>query len=749
MGRTPQKEPKEERNEKPGCSYLSTGPPSLDKSNEPFSWEEYLKETSSTAASPSCFRQSRLPPSNDFKAGMKLEAHDPRNSASVCIATVMGMMGTRLRLRLDGSDNTNDFWRLVDSADIQPIGTCERKGDMLQPPLGFRMNASSWPMFLLRTLSGAEMAPATAFKKEPPKPSQNHFKPGMKLEAVDKKNPYLICPATIGEVKGDEIFVMFDGWRGAFDYWCKFDSRDIFPVGWCALTRHSIQPPGNFFTLPKALLLPASSPPIPSRRSMQSQSSYRLPHPLPPLPVRKGVRGRRPKLQTIALLKAAAEAAAAAAALSGSPQGSITKTGPQLAPRPHKKRGPKPGSKRKPKILPSSGTVSGSTLASENRLNNMNGPTDSSLNSGQGVVSTVCVYVNKHGACGPHLDRKQLQLLPDHFGPGPVNGVLQQAVQSCVDCAFQPTVLFSFLQSQSDGGEIIRVRSDGGIHYVKLPQASSASFVLRFLETLCHQLQSDNLFSSQPFSPAFMASTGHTAYDRSKSVKEETSEAMSIARRTIGRSRRFQRDRDYTPYPVPLSSSTVLHSTDPQQAEEPVPRSENGFSEDPLDTSSTSPSMTPRPQPVRSHAEYRGQGSSSPYYPGSGPPSHPPPPPLRRMSSNPSELGTRALQRRVEGRPSPSSTTGPEQLVAADREAAAGNGSGNTPSTWSVDEVMQFVRDADPQTLGPHVELFRKHEIDGKALTLLRSDIIMKYMGLKLGPALKLCHHIEKLKQTK
>ncbi|XP_029602929.1 sex comb on midleg-like protein 2 [Salmo trutta] len=248
MGRTPQKEPKEERREKPERSNPSpgTGPPSLDKSNEPFSWEEYLKETSSTAASPSCFRQSRFPPSNDFKAGMKLEAHDPRNNTSICIATVMGMMGTRLRLRLDGSDNTNDFWRLVDSSDIQPIGTCERKGDMLQPPLGFRMNASSWPMFLLRTLTGAEMAPATAFKKEPTKPSQNLFKPGMKLEAVDKKNPYLICPATIGEVKGDEIFVMFDGWRGAFDYWCQFDSRDIFPVGWCSLTRHSIQPPGNF-----------------------------------------------------------------------------------------------------------------------------------------------------------------------------------------------------------------------------------------------------------------------------------------------------------------------------------------------------------------------------------------------------------------------------------------------------------------------------------------------------------------------
>lgn len=41
------------------------------------------------------------------------------------------------------------------------------------------------------------------------------------------------------------------------------------------------------------------------------------------------------------------------------------------------------------------------------------------------------------------------------------------------------------------------------------------------------------------------------------------------------------------------------------------------------------------------------------------------------------------------------------------------------------------------------------HEIDGKALLLLRSDVMMKYMGLKLGPALKLSYHIDRLKQGK
>lgn len=51
-----------------------------------------------------------------------------------------------------------------------------------------------------------------------------------------------------------------------------------------------------------------------------------------------------------------------------------------------------------------------------------------------------------------------MQHLPDHFGPGPVNAVLQQVVQSCIDCAYQPKVLLSALQTHSGGGEIVRGR---------------------------------------------------------------------------------------------------------------------------------------------------------------------------------------------------------------------------------------------------------------------------------------------------
>ncbi|XP_051947311.1 sex comb on midleg-like protein 2 isoform X1 [Xyrauchen texanus] len=714
MGRTTLKDQKDSRKEKPGRSMSLTGPGPV-KVTESFSWEEYLKETSSVPAPPGCFRQSRIPPSNDFKAGMKLEARDPRNSTSTCIATVMGMMGVRLRLRLDGSDNTNDFWQLVDSSDIQPIGTCEKNGDMLQPPLGFRMNASSWPMFLLRTLNGAEMAPVTAFKKEPLRPPQNGFKPGMKLEAVDKKNPYLICPATIGEVKGEEVFIMFDGWRGAFDYWCRYDSRDIFPVGWCGVTKHSLQAPGNSITIPKPLPAPSSSSNSkPIRRSMPPP--YRLPTPLPQLPVRKGIRGRRPKSETIALLKALAASTASQDA--EAPESAAPQTTPvsELTPRPYKKRGPKPGSKRKPRFLQSPMSIA---ATSESRVPTTQMPSDghSPLGSPSSVVSTVCVYVNKHGNCGPHLDRKQVQRLPDHFGPEAVNLVLQQTVQACLDCAYQPKVLLGCLQSQCGGGEVVRVRTDGGTRLVKLPSASSAAFVLRFLELVCRHLQCDNLFSSQPFSP-------HNTYDRAKSVKEELLSESSSLNRGVKRI-----SRDSPPYCAPLSPKLLHTDTHPSEAET-LPPEENGLLKEQRFMDSASNSMTPRPQTSRSTSDYPSP-LNSPYYHGNGPP-------LRRQASNPPTQ----THRRVEAA---SSTTGPEAAAVRDTPRTPGR----SPSSWSIEEVMQFVRDADPTALAPHADLFRKHEIDGKALMLLRSDMVMKYMGLKLGPALKLCHHIERLKQGK
>uniref|UniRef100_A0A8C8AWJ1 Polycomb protein SCMH1 n=1 Tax=Otus sunia TaxID=257818 RepID=A0A8C8AWJ1_9STRI len=616
-----------------------------------FTWEKYLKETCAIPAPAHCFKQSYTPPANEFKISMKLEAQDPRNTTSTCIATVVGLTGARLRLRLDGSDNKNDFWRLVDSAEIQPIGNCEKNGGMLQPPLGFRLNASSWPMFLLKTLNGAEMAPVRIFHKEPPSPSQNFFKTGMKLEAVDRKNPHFICPATIGEVRGSEVLITFDGWRGAFDYWCRYDSRDIFPVGWCSLTGDNLQPPGTKVVIPKSPL-PASE--VNSEKpSMHSSTKTVLGH-------QQGQRRRKTGKKRGRTTKA----------LIHHPMPTPSKSvEPLKFPR---KRGPKPGSKRKPRTLLNPAPTSPTTSTPEPDTSTV--PQDAAtIPSSAMQAPTVCIYLNKNGSTGPHLDKKKVQQLPDHFGPARASVVLQQAVQACIDCAYHQKTVFSFLK-QGHGGEVISAVFDREQHTLNLPAVNSITYVLRFLEKLCHNLRSDNLFGNQPFTQNSHMQRSHE-YDHDRYLPGETF--------VLG---------DGLPGPL-------------------EPRL------DPMDSALNCVNSSSH---SRSSRDYRLQGYRHLHQPSSltqGSTSA-----LRRLSSGGSDryLGSRDVSR----------------LTSRD------------PSSWTVEEVMQFIRESDPQ-LGPHADLFRKHEIDGKALLLLRSDMMMKYMGLKLGPALKLTYHIDKLKQGK
>lgn len=55
----------------------------------------------------------------------------------------------------------------------------------------------------------------------------------------------MICVATVGAVKDDQILVTFDGWRSSSDFWTRYDSRDIFPVNWCARSGYPLDPPGE------------------------------------------------------------------------------------------------------------------------------------------------------------------------------------------------------------------------------------------------------------------------------------------------------------------------------------------------------------------------------------------------------------------------------------------------------------------------------------------------------------------------
>ncbi|XP_049888710.1 polyhomeotic-like protein 3 [Epinephelus moara] len=68
------------------------------------------------------------------------------------------------------------------------------------------------------------------------------------------------------------------------------------------------------------------------------------------------------------------------------------------------------------------------------------------------------------------------------------------------------------------------------------------------------------------------------------------------------------------------------------------------------------------------------------------------------------------------------------------------------PSQWNVQQVFSFINSLPG---GQDVaEEFRSQEIDGQALLLLTEEHLVSTMNLKLGPALKLCAHINALKDA-
>ncbi|XP_069661086.1 sex comb on midleg-like protein 4 [Haliaeetus albicilla] len=363
-----------------------------------------------------------------------------------------------------------------------------------------------------------------------------------------------------------------------------------------------------------------------------------------------------------------------------------------------KKRGRKPGYKLKSRVLMTPLAISPPRSTPEPDISSI--PQDAATipNSATPQALTVCIYVNKQANLGPYLDRKRVQQLPEHFGPERPSVALQQAVQACIDCALQQKAVFSLIK-QGYGGEMVSVSAsfEGKQHLLSLLVVNSIGYVLRFLKKLCRSLLCDNLFSNQPFQQYSAVSESPEVYENRRM------EAETVI------------PEDYLADPANMKR----YSVDPADSAFGCMGSMYAMRQSPADgrpAGGSSSSCSHRP------AQMSSGGSSS-----TG---------LQHQTSSPTRNGTCLEANRSASSPSP------EQQDAA-------RPSSKNPLTWTVDDVVWFVKDADPHALGPHVELFRKHEIDGNALLLLKSDMIMKYLGLKLGPALKLCYHIDKLKQAK
>lgn len=178
-----------------------------------------------------------------FEEGMKLEAIDPLNLSSICVATVMSVLKFGyIMIRIDSYDpdvsGADWFCYHEKSPCIFPVGFCSSNQITLTPPKGYDLTTFTWDQYLVDTNS----KPATEdlFYRDL---MRQKFKIGMKLESADLMDPRLICVATISRVVGRLLKVHFDGWDDEYDQWLDSESPDIYPIGWCVLVGHKLEGP--------------------------------------------------------------------------------------------------------------------------------------------------------------------------------------------------------------------------------------------------------------------------------------------------------------------------------------------------------------------------------------------------------------------------------------------------------------------------------------------------------------------------
>ncbi|XP_029974331.1 lethal(3)malignant brain tumor-like protein 1 [Salarias fasciatus] len=217
-----------------------------DSKAEQWTWAQYLEDTKSVAAPNKLFQESQRVPTvkNGFKQGMKLEGIDPQHPSMYFVLTVAEVCGYRLRLHFDGYSDCHDFWVNANSPDIHPAGWCESTGHKLHTPKGCKEEEFTWTNYLRMTK--AQVAPKELFASPGRMDVKCGFETGMKLEAVDRMNPSLICVATVTDVVDDRFLVHFDNWDDTYDYWCDASSPYIHPIGWCQERNLPLTPPQDY-----------------------------------------------------------------------------------------------------------------------------------------------------------------------------------------------------------------------------------------------------------------------------------------------------------------------------------------------------------------------------------------------------------------------------------------------------------------------------------------------------------------------
>ena len=534
-------------------------------------------------------------------------------------------------------DELSEFSRFyqefsVDSPYIRPLGWANKHRKQLRPSKE-SSNSKDWPHLLAKIIIHKNRLPVPleAFSRT------SCFCPGMKLEAVDWKEPEKIRVATVIAVNDkQQIKVHYDGLPADTEHWADVDGKDIFPPGYCDTTGHQLEKPVelDISQAAPALLCPMS---------------YRFP-----------AQTTQPPLARVSPKK------------------------PDSPPREELTSSPA----RPPPVQVLQHKV------------------------------TVTLYVSHASFPGPYLNPELFHIIPAVIGPTSPTQAQAMLLIHLLDASVNRPLLWDKIE-ESPGPNAIPLLYEPNSNICKqLPYIESFHDLFLFVNKLREKLE---------FGPDFIRIGVPPA---NHEVHQPEKIPSSIPPLTLPQSK-YAVPAPTQPHPPPsvpnqFHLSNRTHPVPPQAVSAVHP--------DPSMVQPGQPLQNmPMPSAPRNVNMFQNKPPTPPYR-SAGTNTRP----VLQISTNPIIL-TETTSTNVIPPPSNyvnGNSHSPTQVVSLQS---------NHPSSWTVEQVCDFIRTIDQANLDDVVSKFREQKIDGASLIELKVELLIHYLKLELGPALKIMRHIEQL----
>ncbi|NXQ57982.1 SMBT1 protein, partial [Anthoscopus minutus] len=658
--------------------------------------------------------------------GSRLELQNIRDSLEAWIVNVVENVGGRLKLRYEGLEDLDKFdqWLFYLDPFLHQVGWAAQHGYSLQPPSAIRSlrSEADWQEILKKVKEEEEESSVpTDLFKDKPVIGVHSFSEGMKLEAVDPMAPFVISPATVLKVYNDKYFMIeIDDLRPeratSQRYVCHINSAGILPVQWSLKNGlHLSPPPGypgqdfdwaDYLKQCGAEAAPQSCfPSLTSDHGFKENMKLEAVNPIDPeevcIATVTKLKDSYLWLQLEGSKKPVPECIVSVESMNIFPVGWCETNGYQLRP-------PRKAIVNKQKkiavVQPEKQILSSRTVH--------DGLKNQELNSSESVVinGKYCcpkIYFNHRCFSGPYLNKGRIAELPQSVGPGNCVLVLKEVLTLLINAAYKPSRVLRELQLDEEAawhghGETLKAKYKGKSYRATVEVVRTADRVADFCRKTCIKLECcPNLFGPQM-------------------VLDKCSENCSVLTKTKYTHYYGKRKNKRIGRPPGGHSNLEVAMKKPNKRR----KRRKHFFVHKKKRSSTSVDNTPAGSPQGSGAEEEDDQDESEL-------SHSL---AQDRDKRKRKLRTFSFSDDENKPPSPKDI----KMEVAEKLQLDSN-----PLEWSVADVVRFLKSTD---CAPLARIFLDQEIDGQALLLLTLPTVQECMDLKLGPAIKLCHHIERVK---